>query len=442
MPRLRRSAGFCRPGQCLHAAGSTNCWISATRFRTKGFQRSADDCIHARVTALSHQQVMPCTCRPSIFWTERTSLAATRAPMSSSLGRVNLRIGATRVFDVTKFTTVWWFVVSIRMYATAPYAFSDASQNAWISKRVTWPRATGISARGRRIFDRCGSSCFQRLHCSITSCGNGSSHDVPRCHRVWRNIFARTVNGAKHPTGSKTRNAVLNNDRFDSPPGLFTIAGGEKLADICYFEVLVIAHGAPHYYLISVKIWIVLCYYYVYEVDSNSCITYDTLARRLARPKISYMIQVVNTRKKIASAKAEILRYSNNVTMTTCSLGKLIALGDSRSQEKFYDFVFYEVCRPKLRLEDNGIWTCETKRSNGLRGCPLMSEQALNAHVIIAVEWYDSRCVTLTSSYLGVKAQKRVIVKLPSIVHNYNTHMGGVDLNEMLSKLYRLSRRS
>ncbi|KRZ85894.1 hypothetical protein T08_1267 [Trichinella sp. T8] len=93
--------------------------------------------------------------------------------------------------------------------------------------------------------------------------------------------------------------------------------------------------------------------------------------------------------------------------------------------EKFYDFVFYEVCRPKylpkqqnhklfydnyfnfndiqLRLEDNGIWTCETKRSNGLRGCPLITTKA---HVIIAVEWYDNRCVTLTSSYLGVKAVK------------------------------------
>ncbi|KRZ51819.1 hypothetical protein T02_12580 [Trichinella nativa] len=57
------------------------------------------------------------------------------------------------------------------------------------------------------------------------------------------------------------------------------------------------------------------------------------------------------------------------------------------------------------------------------------------AHVIIAVEWYDNRCVSLTSSYLRVKA-------LPSIVHNYNMHMGGVDLNEMLYELYRLSRRS
>ncbi|KRY10003.1 hypothetical protein T12_10779, partial [Trichinella patagoniensis] len=82
---------------------------------------------------------------------------------------------------------------------------------------------------GRQIFDRSCSSCFQRLHCSFTSCGKGSSHDVPRCHRVWRNTFARTVNGAKHPTGSKTRIAVLNSDRFDSPPGLSTTASGEKV---------------------------------------------------------------------------------------------------------------------------------------------------------------------------------------------------------------------
>ncbi|KRX78409.1 hypothetical protein T06_7901 [Trichinella sp. T6] len=156
---------------------------------------------------------MSCTCRPSILWTERTSLAATRPPNSSSLKRVNLRIGATRVFDVTKFTTVWWFVVSMRMYATAPYAFSCVDLE------------TCHLAEGHRS----SSSCFQRLHCYITSCGKGSSHVVPRCHNVWRNIFARTVNGAKHPTGSKTRNAVLNNDRFDSPPWLFTTAGGENV---------------------------------------------------------------------------------------------------------------------------------------------------------------------------------------------------------------------
>ncbi|KRX33581.1 hypothetical protein T05_9457 [Trichinella murrelli] len=135
---------------------------------------------------------------------------------------------------------------------------------------------------------------------------------------------------AEYDGGTRTMEQFLRAVAYDVPEPIELLLRAQwiafiklrfELADICYFEVLVIAHGAPHYYLISVKIWIVLCYYCVYEIDSNSCITYDTLARRLARPKISYMIQVVNTRKKIASAKAEILRYSNNVTMTTCSPG-------------------------------------------------------------------------------------------------------------------------
>ncbi|KRY40160.1 hypothetical protein T01_5604 [Trichinella spiralis] len=60
---------------------------------------------------------------------------------------------------------------------------------------------------------------------------------------------------------------------------------------------------------------------------------------------------------------------------------------------------------------------------------------------------------TLTSTYLGVKPvklkprwnrkqRKRVMVEVPSIVHNYNMHMGGVDLNNMLSGLYRISHKS
>ncbi|KRZ05981.1 PiggyBac transposable element-derived protein 2 [Trichinella zimbabwensis] len=65
------------------------------------------------------------------------------------------------------------------------------------------------------------------------------------------------------------------------------------------------------------------------------------------------------------------------------------------------------------------------------------------ARDIIAVAWYDNRRVTLTSTYFGVKPvklkprwdrkqHKRVMVKVPSIVHNYN----------MLSGLYRVSHKS
>ncbi|KRX77904.1 hypothetical protein T06_13255 [Trichinella sp. T6] len=119
----------------------------------------------------------------------------------------------------------------------------------------------------------------------------------------------------------------------------------------------------------------------------------------------------------------------------------------------FYDFVFYEVCRPKL-LTDFVVKLFEylpKQQNHKLCGLRMMAYGPAKqkgrmdyaaAHVIIAVEWYDNRCVTLASTYLRVKAQKRVIVKLPSIVHDYNMHMGGVDLNEMLYELYRLSRRS
>ncbi|KRX55697.1 hypothetical protein T09_3036 [Trichinella sp. T9] len=40
------------------------------------------------------------------------------------------------------------------------------------------------------------------------------------------------------------------------------------------------------------------------------------------------------------------------------------------------------------------------------------------------------------------KQRKSVMVKVPSTVHNYNMHMGGVDLNNMLSGLYRVSHKS
>ncbi|KRZ96846.1 hypothetical protein T08_16434 [Trichinella sp. T8] len=78
---------------------------------------------------------------------------------------------------------------------------------------------------GRWIF----SSFFQRVHCSFTLRGKGSFHDAPACQRIWRSIFTRTVDGAKHPPGSKMRKAVFNGFRFESSPMLCTISGGEKV---------------------------------------------------------------------------------------------------------------------------------------------------------------------------------------------------------------------
>ncbi|KRZ59347.1 hypothetical protein T02_10422 [Trichinella nativa] len=80
---------------------------------------------------------------------------------------------------------------------------------------------------GRWIF----SSFFQRVHCSFTLRGKGSSHDAPACQRIWRSIFTRTVDGAKHSPGSKMQKAVFNGFRFECTiSALCTISGGEKVS--------------------------------------------------------------------------------------------------------------------------------------------------------------------------------------------------------------------
>ncbi|KRY65115.1 hypothetical protein T4A_1909 [Trichinella pseudospiralis] len=52
MPRLNQSAGLSFLGS-LQDSGSTNCWISSSRFRKNAFQRLAADLTQARATSLS-----------------------------------------------------------------------------------------------------------------------------------------------------------------------------------------------------------------------------------------------------------------------------------------------------------------------------------------------------------------------------------------------------
>ncbi|KRZ69460.1 PiggyBac transposable element-derived protein 1 [Trichinella papuae] len=116
-----------------------------------------------------------------------------------------------------------------------------------------------------------------------------------------------------------------------------------------------------------------------------------------------------------------------------------------------------------------GILSCRTIRPNRLRGCPLLSEKDLKSKGrgaydfrtdaekrIIAVacaNQYDNRCVTTTSTYLGIKPkstvkrwdgiQRKVMdVEIPNIFKNYNMNTGGIDLNSMLAALYRIEHKS
>jgi hypothetical protein len=71
---------------------------------------------------------------------------------------------------------------------------------------------------------------------------------------------------------------------------------------------------------------------------------------------------------------------------------------------------------------------------------------------IIVVRWFDNSCVNLVSDYAGIKPvdtvqrwsakdKQRVDTPRPHIVAEYNKHMGGVDLCDMLLALYRLEHK-
>jgi len=115
-----------------------------------------------------------------------------------------------------------------------------------------------------------------------------------------------------------------------------------------------------------------------------------------------------------------------------------------------------------------GILSLGTIRKQHLRGCPLNEDKKLmkqprgtyeylcdKSKKVIILKWLDNKVVSLASSYTqesksntniiqrySKDAKKRVPVPYPNIVKEYNTHMGGVDLADMLVALYRTGLKS
>jgi len=113
-----------------------------------------------------------------------------------------------------------------------------------------------------------------------------------------------------------------------------------------------------------------------------------------------------------------------------------------------------------------GVWSVGTIRSNRLRGCDLQSEKQMKKQGrgscdhridkktgVAVVRWMDSSAVQLASTHVAVQPmstiqrwdrlqRKYVDVSCPAIVKEYNEHMGGVDLFDMLMSLYKLDHKS
>ena len=117
-------------------------------------------------------------------------------------------------------------------------------------------------------------------------------------------------------------------------------------------------------------------------------------------------------------------------------------------------------------LSKKKIWCAATIRANRLGGCTLADEKDLKKRGrgsydfrsdsqsgITIVKWFDNKSVHVTSSYCGIeplgsckrwsKSERKYIdVVQPKVIREYNPHMGGVDLCDMLIELYRIDLRS
>lgn len=119
-------------------------------------------------------------------------------------------------------------------------------------------------------------------------------------------------------------------------------------------------------------------------------------------------------------------------------------------------------------LANEGIFSVGTIRRNRIPNCKLTSEKEMMKKErgsaieyvcqaegidISTVSWKDSKIVNLASTFLGEiskrkvkrydKIQKKYVeIDCPSIVGEYNAHMGGVDLIDSIMGRYKIKLRS
>ena len=117
-------------------------------------------------------------------------------------------------------------------------------------------------------------------------------------------------------------------------------------------------------------------------------------------------------------------------------------------------------------LKLKSIWYVGTVRANRLKGCELKTEKELKKEGrgavdykveatsnVIALRWYDNKAVDVVSSYVGVepagevrrwdkKSKQYIDIQRPNIIATYNMFMGGVDLLDSLTSLYKQTMKS
>lgn len=160
---------------------------------------------------------------------------------------------------------------------------------------------------------------------------------------------------------------------------------------------------------------------------------------------------------KAATSTASNLGISGDVVLRLCE-----GLPSDRNYKIYTDnwFTSYKLT---CALKNKGILTVGAVRPNRLPNCKFEDDKKLkksgrgsydfrtetNTNVF-AVKWFDSKAVHLASSFVGLdpvnnvqrwsaQHMRYIEVQRPQIVADYNKHMGGVDLSDMLVALYRMN---
>ena len=156
------------------------------------------------------------------------------------------------------------------------------------------------------------------------------------------------------------------------------------------------------------------------------------------------------------------LLMAGNVVHRLCD-----TLPHNMNHKIYFDNYFSSL--PLLQyLTKKKIWVVATVRKDRMKGAQryLQSEKELKRNGpgssdsvveansgITIVRWMDNGIVQLISNYMSgedgsaarrwcKKEREYVMIERPLIIHEYNIHMGGVDLRDMLLSLYRIGHTS
>ena len=170
----------------------------------------------------------------------------------------------------------------------------------------------------------------------------------------------------------------------------------------------------------------------------------------------------VYTGKSTEKEEQPELLMGGNVVRRLCN-----TLPSNVNHKMYFDNYFSSLNLLRYLTKEK-IWVVATIRQDRLKGGGryLKSQKELQKEGrgssdwvveansgIVVVRWLDNSAVQLISNYMSnvdgpdakrwSKKEKRYIqIKRPLIVHEYNIHMGGVDLCDMLLALYRICQRS